>query len=139
MRQKLFQASSAFNWRHSSAVLSAYASERTALSSAESDSDLLGSQLRALNDSVRQLGVTAAYNYRLSARSSALASLSVTRARSLDTDLESKQNTLRLGMTHRFGRSVRGSLELRRVVGDSEVSRRDYTENAVAATLTVQL
>jgi len=139
MRQKLFQASSAFNWRHSSAVLSAYASERTALSSAESDSDLLGSQLRALNDSVRQLGVTAAYNYRLSARSSALASLSVTRARSLDTDLESKQNTLRLGMTHRFGRSVRGSLEVRRVVGDSDVTRRDYTENAVAATLTVQL
>lgn len=139
MRQKLLQASGAFNWRHSSAVLSAYASERTALSSDESDSDLLGSQLRALNDSVRQVGLSASYNYRLSARSSALASLSATRARSLDTDLESKQNSLRLGLTHRFGRSVRGSLELRRVVGDSEVGRRDYTENAVAATLTVQL
>ncbi len=139
MRQKLLQASSAFNWRHSSAVLSAYASERTALSSSESDSGLLGSQLRALNDSVRQYGVTAAYNYRLSARSSALASLSATRARSLDTDLESKQNSLRLGLTHRFGRSVRGSVELRRIVGDSDVTRRDYTENAVAATLTVQL
>lgn len=139
MRQKLLQGSAAFDWRHSSAVLSLYASERTALSSSESDSGLLGSQLRALNDSVRQAGVTAAYNYRLSARSSAQASLSATRATSLDTDLKSKQNSLRLGLSHRFGRSVRGSLELRRTVGDSDITRRDYTENAVSATVTVQL
>jgi len=138
MRQKLFQASSAFNWRHSNAVLSAYASDRIALSSAESDSGLLGSQLRNLNNSVRQYGATAAYNYRLSARSSALASLSATHAQSLDTDLESNQKSLRLGLTHRFGRSVRGSMEVRRVVGDSEF-RHDFTENAVSATLTVQL
>ncbi|XYJ10759.1 TIGR03016 family PEP-CTERM system-associated outer membrane protein [Telluria sp. B2] len=139
MRQKLLQGSAAFNWRHSNAVLSAYASGRTALSSAESDSELLGSQLSALNDNVRQYGLTAAYTYRLSARSNALVSLSATRARSIDTDLESKQNSLRLGLTHSFGRSVRGTLELRRTDGNSEVRRRDYTENAVAATLTVQL
>ncbi len=139
MRQKLLQASSAFNWRHSSAVLSAYASERTALSSSESDSGLLGSQLRALNDSVRQTGLTGSYSYRLSARSTAVAALSATHARSLDTDLSGKQNSLRLGLTHRFGRSVRGSLEYRRTNGDSEITRRDYTENAVSATVTVQL
>jgi len=139
MRQKLLQGSAAFDWRHSSAVLSAYASERTALSSSESDSGLLGSQLRALNDSVRQAGISAAYNYRLSARSSVLASLSATRSKSLDTDLKNKQNSLRLGLTHRFGRSVRGSLELRRTSGDSDITRRDYTENAVSATVTVQL
>lgn len=139
MRQKLLQASSAFNWRHSSAVLSAYASERTALSSSESDSGLLGSQLRALNDSVRQTGLTGSYSYRLSARSTALASLSASHSRSLDTDLSGKQNSLRLGLTHRFGRSVRGSLELRRTTGDSDITRRDYTENAVSATVTVQL
>ena len=139
MRQKLLQASSAFNWRHSSAVLSAYASERTALSSSESDSGLLGSQLRALNDSVRQTGLTGSYSYRLSARSTALASLSASHSRSLDTDLSGKQNSLRLGLTHRFGRSVRGSLELRRTTGDSDITRRDYTENAITATVTVQL
>jgi uncharacterized protein (PEP-CTERM system associated) len=138
MRQKLLQGSVAFNWRRSSAVLSAYASERIALSSSEADSGLLGSQLRALNDSVRQVGTTAAFSYRLSARSTALASLSASRARSLDTDLESDQTSLRLGLTHRFGRSVRGSLEARRIVGNSEITRRDYTENAVAATMTVQ-
>ncbi len=139
MRQKLLQGSVAFNWRHSNAVFSTYASERTALSSAESDSELLGSQLSSLNDNVRQYGLNGSYSYRLSARSNALASLSVTRARSLSTDLESKQNSLRLGLTHRFGRSVRGSLELRRTDGNSEVRRRDYTENAVSASLTVQL
>ena len=139
MRQKLLQASSAFNWRHSSAVLSAYASERTALSSSESDSGLLGSQLRALNDSVRQTGLTGSYSYRLSARSTALASLSTTHSRSLDTDLSGKQTSLRLGLTHRFGRSVRGNVEYRRTTGDSDITRRDYTENAVSATVTVQL
>jgi len=139
MRQKLLQASAAFDWRHSSAVLSAYASERTALSSSESDSGLLGSQLRALNDSVRQTGLTGSYSYRLSARSTAVAALSATHARSLDTDLSGKQNSLRLGLTHRFGRSVRGSLEYRRTNGDSEITRRDYTENAITATVTVQL
>jgi len=139
MRQKLLQGSAAFNWRHSSAVLSAYASERTALSSSESDSGLLGSQLRALNDSVRQAGLTASYSYRLSARSTALASLSSSHSRSLDTDLSGKQNSLRLGLTHRFGRSVRGSIDLRRTTGDSDITRRDYTENAVSATVTVQL
>ncbi|QNA98053.1 TIGR03016 family PEP-CTERM system-associated outer membrane protein [Massilia sp. Se16.2.3] len=138
MRQKLLQASSAFNWRHSTAVLSAYASERVALSSSEADSGLLGSQLRSLNDSVRQVGVNASYNYRLSARSSAQASASASHTRSLTTDLEGNQQSLRLGLTHRFGRSVRGSLEVRRLVGESEI-RHDYTENAVSATLTVQL
>ena len=139
MRQKLLQASSAFNWRHSSAVLSAYASERTALSSSESDSGLLGSQLRALNDSVRQAGLTAAFNYRLSSRSDVQAALSTTYAKSLDTALTSKQNSLRVGLSHRFGRSVRGSIDLRRTNGDSDITRRDYTENAVTATVTVQL
>jgi len=139
MRQKLLQGSAAFNWRHSTAVLTAYASDRTALSSSESDSGLLGSQLSALNDSVRQYGLDGSYSYRLSARSNAVASLASSHARSLDTGLESRQTSLRLGLTHRFGRSVNGSVELRRTSGNSEVQRRDYTENAVSATVTVQL
>ena len=139
MRQKLLQGSVVFDWRHSSAVLSLYASRRTALSSAQSDSGLLGSQLSSLNDSVRQYGADASYNYRLSARSTAVASLTSTHARSIDTGLESRQNSLRMGLSHRFGRSVRGNLEYRRTSGNSEVQRRDYTENAVSATVTVQL
>ncbi len=139
IRQKLLQASVAANWRHSGAVLSAYVSEREALSLAEVDSSLLGSELRSLNDNVRQYGLSGTYNYRLSARSNARASLTATRTRSLTTGLEDDQKILRLGLSHRLGRNLRGGLEFRHRVGEGDYLRRDYTENAITATISAQL
>ncbi|KQQ87049.1 TIGR03016 family PEP-CTERM system-associated outer membrane protein [Massilia sp. Leaf139] len=139
-RQKQAQASFAFNMRAHSSVVSAFATERLALSSGEADSGLLGSQLFALNDNVRQFGLSASHSYRLNALSSASATLLATRDRSLTTSIEQDQQSLRLSLTRRFSRNLLGVVELRHARGDRALfggSR--YTENAVSATLSAQL
>ena len=144
MRQKLLQASAAFKWSRSSAVMSLYGSERTALSSQEADSELLGSQLSSLNDNVRQRGASATYTYRLSPRSSLVAGASYSQSESLTTGLEDRQRLVRVGLDSKLGRHLTGRLELRRRsggtgVGVQQASGRDYTENAIAATLLMTL
>jgi len=114
-------------------------SERVALSSGAADSELLGNQLFALNDNVRQFGANAVYTYRLNGRTSATATLLATRNRSLTTDIESDQQGLRLGMTRRFSGKMSGSVELRHLRGNRGLLGADYKENAISATLTAQL
>jgi uncharacterized protein (PEP-CTERM system associated) len=138
-RQKLAQASLAYNMRRHGAVMTLFANERVALSSGSADSELLGSQLFALNDNVRQVGASAAYSYRLNARSSATATLTASRSRSLTTDIESDQQNLRLGMAHRFSRNLTGTVELRHLRGNRGFGGADYKENAISATLSAQL
>ncbi|MCS0595608.1 TIGR03016 family PEP-CTERM system-associated outer membrane protein [Massilia agri] len=144
IRQKQLQGSAAFRGRRSSAVLSAYGNERIALSSQETDSALLGSQLASLNDNVRQYGASANATYRLSQRSSLVGSADFSRSESISTGLESRQRLLRLAFNTKLGRDLRGSLELRRRRGDTDpgngsLALRSYTENAIAATLFMQL
>jgi uncharacterized protein (PEP-CTERM system associated) len=138
-RQKLAQASVGYNMRQHGAVLTLFADERQALSSSAADSELLGSQLFGLNDNVRQFGANAAYSYRLNARSNATASLTGLRTRSLTTNIESDQQTLRLGMTRRFSRNLSGNVELRHVRGERGFNSAGYKENAISATLSAQL
>ncbi|MFC5477638.1 TIGR03016 family PEP-CTERM system-associated outer membrane protein [Massilia suwonensis] len=138
-RQKLAQASAAYNMRQHGAVLTLFADQRIALSSGEVDSELLGNQLFGLNDNVRQVGASAAYSYKMNARTSATASLTATRSQSLNTNLERDQQTLRLNLTQRFGRKVSGVVELRHTRGERGFNSADYTENAISATITAQL
>lgn len=138
-RQKLGQASVAYTMRRHGAVLTAFGSERVALSSGAADSELLGNQLFALNDNVRQFGASAAYSYRLNARTSATATLTATRNRSLTTDIRYDQQGLRLGLTRRFSSKLSGNVELRHLRGSRGVFNADYTENAISATLSAQL
>lgn len=137
VRDKRLQAAYVITMPHSSLVLSAYKSERTALSAQQSDSELLGNQFASLNDNVRQRGFDAAFSYRLSARTNANASVWSTRSRSITTGITSPGHALTVGMTRRFDRKTNGSVELRHI--DSSLSGgAGYTENALAATLTVQ-
>lgn len=138
-RQKQALASFAYNMRGHSTVLSAYATERIALSTGQADSDLLGSALFALNDNVRQFGTTLAHSYRLNAMTSATAALRATRNRSLTTDIERDQQTLSLGMTRRFSRKLFGNVELRHTRGDRGISSAGYHANSIRATITAQL
>jgi len=138
-RQKLAQASLAYNMRKHGAVMTLFANERLALSSGAADSELLGSQLFALNDNVRQLGASGAYSYRLNGRTSATATLTATRTRSLTTSIESDQQALRLGMTRRFSSKLFGTVELRHLRGDRGLAGAGYKENAISATLSAQL
>jgi uncharacterized protein (PEP-CTERM system associated) len=138
-RQKQLQGTFAYTMRNQSTVLSAYANDRIALSSGAADSGLLGSQMFALNDNVRQLGLNAAYSYRLNALTSANAALNATRSRSRSADVEENQKNLRLAVTHRFGRTFAGVIELRHTRGERGLFGTDYKENAISATLSAQL
>ncbi|WP_288378479.1 TIGR03016 family PEP-CTERM system-associated outer membrane protein [uncultured Massilia sp.] len=144
MRQKLLQASAAFKGVRNSALLSLYGNERTALSSQESDSALLGSQLASLNDNVRQAGANATWVYRLSPRSDLSGTASYSRSESLTTGIEDRQRQLRAAFNTKLGRHLTGTVELRRRSGNQGLGigaarLRDYTEHAIAATLSMTL
>ncbi len=146
MRERRLQAALIYNMAHSTITLSAYRSERIALSEQQTDSDLLGSQLNSLNDNVRQKGVDLSFNYRLSARSALNAAAVASRATSLTTGIVSPSHQLTLGLTRQFGRKTNAMLELRHTAGNGGTPSLNglfagagsYTENAITATLAVQ-
>jgi uncharacterized protein (PEP-CTERM system associated) len=146
IREKRLQAAYIYTMGHSSLNLSVYKSERVALTSTQMDSELLGSQLGSLNDNVRQKGVSAGIDYRLSPRTTANFGLSATRSFSITTGHETPNHYINLGLTHQFDRKTRGNLELRHVHGANGIlintvgaAPGGYNENALAATITVQL
>ena len=140
MRQKMLQATGAWRKGRSSAVLSLYASKRDAVSDQQSDSEILGSQLATLNDNVRQRGVTLTYNYMINSRTNAVGIGTIARVDSITTGVEDLQRILRLGVTRRYGERLLGTVELRRRSGNvGAVSTDRYTENAISASLSMQL
>jgi uncharacterized protein (PEP-CTERM system associated) len=140
MLQKQFQASAAFNGARTTGIVSVNATKRTALSTQQSDSALLGSSLFNLNDDTRQIGATVAVNYRLSPRSDLKLSINKNRTESLSNGLKGNQTLLSLSMTQQLQRKLSGSVELRRNQGDGFVqSGRPYQENAISASLSLQL
>jgi uncharacterized protein (PEP-CTERM system associated) len=139
MRQKQLAAAAVFRGAHSDLMLSAFDTARIALSLQQSDSELLGSQLRSLNDDIRQRGLTANWTTRMSSRSSGILALTASRTRSISTGLEGSDRLLRAGLTHQFDRQVRGALEMRHHDGSLGAGGQRFRENAVAASLTVRL
>ena len=137
-RQKLARAATVYNWRTHSTVVSLFASERIALSSSEADSDLLGSQLFALNNNVRQVGFNAAHSYRLDSKTTATAALTLSRSRSLSTNIERDQQTLSMGVRQIFSRQLNGLVELRHSRGEHGLNSTHYYANSISATLTAQ-
>ena len=137
-RDKQLRASVAWRSLRSTALLSAYRSERRAVSDQQSDSPLLGSELASLNDNVRQHGGSLAYNYRLNARSNLQSGVDYRFTESLTTGLESRERLFYVRLHRDLGRNLKASLEARRRNGGADFAgRRDYTENAVVANLTM--
>jgi uncharacterized protein (PEP-CTERM system associated) len=105
------------------------------------DNQLLGSVNHTLNDNTHQSSVGATLNYRLSSRTSVDASAVYGRVRSLalagvaDNNRTDTTRTVRLNLRRQFGNTLTGGLELRRVKGTVADGARDYTENAIAASL----
>jgi uncharacterized protein (PEP-CTERM system associated) len=139
VRQKRLQATSAFKRGHSTAALSLYRTERIALSSRQSDSALLGSQLLTLNDDVHQLGANLIYGYRINARSLVSATVLVTRNRSLSTGFEDNNRQFRLGLNRDISKHIRAAFEVRHQRGSAGINAGSYRENAVSASLAAQL
>ncbi|WP_236422675.1 hypothetical protein, partial [Escherichia coli] len=90
-RQKRLQASMVYRKGRSSAVLSAHASDRSAISDQQSDSPLLGSQQGRYSDNVRQRGFEANYTYRLNSRSNLTARYDIDESESRDRGYKSTQ------------------------------------------------
>jgi uncharacterized protein (PEP-CTERM system associated) len=138
IRDKRLQGAVVLTGARSNLTLSVFRDERRALSLQESDSALLSNQLAALNDNVRQRGVTLNLDRRLSSSTTALASLSAVHVESIDTGVVNSNRELHLGMTRRFDAKTRGSLEVRHVRGALSLnSNAAFHENAIAATLSV--
>jgi uncharacterized protein (PEP-CTERM system associated) len=138
--QKQLQASAGFNTARSTTVVSLNTTKRNALSSQQVDSTLLGSNLSSLNDDTRQKSAAVSMSYRLSPRSSVNLALSRSRTESLSTGIKGNQTALSLAMTQQFNRRLKGALELRRNQGNaSATAARNYRENAISASLSLQL
>ena len=137
-RQKELRASVAWRGGRSTALLSAYRSERVALSDQQSDSPLLGTELTSLSDNLRQRGVNANLSYRMGPRSDLSLGADYSFTESITTGVESTRRTLYARVNRELGRYLSGNLELRRRSGaTSYVGRGAYTENALVAQLTM--
>jgi len=138
-RNKELRASVGWRGGRSTALLSAYRSERIALSDQQSDSALLGSQFSSLNDNVRQHGANLNFAYRVGPRTNLNTGADYSFRESLTTGIETRRRELYVRMHRDVGRLLSTSLELRRRTGGSDFAgRRDYTENAVVASLNMQ-
>ncbi len=136
--QKQLRASMAYRQSRSGATLSAYRVRREALSVREVDSDLLGNAINTLNDNVDQKGINATLDYRLTPRTRFSLIGDINHSTSLVSDLRSRTNSLRFSARHQIRARMYGVAEVRRVQG-SVLGGQKYTENAVSATLSMQL
>ena len=137
--QKRLQASVSFVGVRNTVVLSLFDVKREAQTSQTADSAILGTSNLSLFDNTKQEGVHALWNRRLSPLTSANFNASYTRTRSLTTDREDENKTIRIGLTRRLQPKVDGTLELRRKQLDSNQSSSDeYTENAITASINIR-
>lgn len=138
-RQRSLQAAYSLESAHSTSTLSIYKTRSAALSTQSASSDVLGQNLAILNNNLDTLGGTASYAYRLTQVTQAIASLNVQRSRTLDSDLTTDSQNLRLGLTHTFDAKLRGTAEIRHNRGSYfNTGNSRYRENAISATLSKQ-
>jgi uncharacterized protein (PEP-CTERM system associated) len=138
-RQRSLRGGYSLEGAHSTTTLSVYKTRSTALSTEAADSDLLGQNLDILNNNLDTTGTTASYAYRLTSKTQALASLDLQHSKTLDSDLTTNTNSVRLGLTHAFDAKLRGFAEIRQVRGSYfSTGNSRYRENAISATISKQ-
>jgi len=139
IRIRRLQGTALLRGARSNLTFTVFRDQRNAMSTQQSDSALLLGQLSTLNDNTRQRGASANFDYRLSTRSNAYASLSASRIQSLDTQLTNNLSETHFGATHRFDAKTQGNLEFRHNRGSAyQYGNGSYHENAIAATFSVQ-
>ncbi len=137
-REKLLRGSFAWRSPRATTIMSVYRTERRAISDQQSDNPLLGTSMSSLNNNVRQHGASLNVNYRFSPRTNLNTGADYRFSESLTTGIESRQRTMYARLHRDLGRYLQGSLEVRRRTGGTDFAgRRDYTENAVLANLTM--
>lgn len=138
MLQKQATATAAFNGARGTLILSLVDARRNGLSLIDVDAGLLGASSNTLNENTHQTSASATANWRLSPYSSVNLGVNRNKSRSLATDRVDDYISYRINLTHQFARNLMGTAELRKVKGVTAVAGRDYTENAVSASLAKQ-
>lgn len=136
--QKQLRASMAFQQGRTNALFSVYRVRRDALSIRESDSVLLGNSLSSLNDNTSQKGFTAQLDYRVNGRTNLSLISDIVDNASLSNGLSARSSSVRFAMHHQLRAKMHGTVELRRIEG-AILAGRPYTENAVSASINMQL
>ena len=138
--QKQLRASVGFRQGRTNAMFSAFRVRRSALSVRETDSELLGSSSNSINDNTSQKGLSATLDYRLTGRTSLNLSSDILDNQSLSTGLQSRSSAVRFGMRHQLRAKLSATIDLRHVEGSTAIlGGRAYTENAISASLSMQL
>lgn len=116
-----------------SVLLTVFHSDRE---SQTTDAPVLTTDPFALSSSVVQVGYSSVFSWRFSEFTSGSASLGQQKSKAVGSRTD-KNNTLRLGLTHRLGPKLTGSVEYRFLDRDSSAANSDVRENAVVGTLNV--
>jgi len=112
-------------------LISVFHSDRE---SQTTDAPVLTTDPFALSNSVVQVGYSGVVSWRFSEFTSGSASVAQQKSKSVGSRTD-KNNTLRLGLTHRLGPKLTGSVEYRFLDRDSSAANADVRENAVVGTL----
>ena len=138
-RQRTLQVGYSLEGAHSTTTLSVQKSRVTALSTQQANNSLLGQNLASLNNNLDSFGGSASYTRRMTQASQIIASANYQRSKTLDTNLTTDSESVRLGMTHAFDAKLRGTAELRQTRGSYyNTGSSRYRENAISATISQQ-
>jgi uncharacterized protein (PEP-CTERM system associated) len=136
--QKAWRMSLAATGPRQTLVLALQTTRRTAQTSSTADNALLGALESGVEDRTRQTGANAAWNLRLSPRSSLnLAGMAAT-IDSLSTGRKDNNLTISAGFSRTLQPKVTGAIEVRRIRHSSNRGG-DFRENALSASLNLQL
>lgn len=134
--QKQLQGSVIITGQRTTLILGIFDTLQIPLSTQEDVNILFG------NDKTRQVGASAVLSRRLSAQTSATVTLLATRAGiTVPNGAVVAQNnqTLKFGLTRELTSKLHGSVEIRRDREESSQPGVEYTENAIVASLNLQL
>ncbi len=136
--QKQWSGSVAASGARTTAVLSVASTADTAQTSSSVDSALLPSGEQTLLDRSSQRSVDAIWTWQESPHTSISAGAGWAQTRSLSSGQLDTNATLRIALARQLQRSVRGAIDVRHVQHTS-TSGANYRENAVSASLALQL
>lgn len=136
--QRQFNASVALRSARTTTLLTVFKTRREALSLLQYDSDLLGSGQQNLNDNTSQTGLAFTFDYRFNPRTNASLSANVSKTDSRSLGLGERNRQYRAMLARSFQARLSGSLEIRRNYGGLALQQSSYTENSVAATLSMK-
>lgn len=118
----------------SSLLLTAYHDDRESQTTAV---PALATDPFALSNSTIQSGYSGIFSWRFSEFTSGSASLAQQKSKLADASRVDKNYSLRLGLTHKLGPRISGTVEYRFLDRDSSAAASDVRENAVVGTLSM--